>query len=195
MHVYAQKAAHTRARTNTSTHTHMRALARTHACPYASGRTPLPAAALATMRSVLAARLPRAFDETGAGVAAVDEEERVVGVAVNHDAIASAGLEMKQRLTDEVIFPLQQWLAAYRSIKARGGAHACAHVCMFACVCVECARVCVCLCACAFVCVLAGACACVCGPWGRTQVNQKKCMCICGPWARRSATRRLRRCG
>jgi len=24
---------------------------------------------------------------------------------------------MKQRLTDEVIFPLQQWLAAYRSIK------------------------------------------------------------------------------
>uniref|UniRef100_A0A7S3VMU7 BAR domain-containing protein n=1 Tax=Dunaliella tertiolecta TaxID=3047 RepID=A0A7S3VMU7_DUNTE len=74
-------------------------------------------AALSTMRSVLAARLPRAFDETGAGVAPVDPEDRIVGVAVNHDAIANAGLEMKQRLTDEVIFPLQQWLAAYRSIK------------------------------------------------------------------------------
>ena len=71
------------------------------------------------MRTVLAARLPRAYDETGAGVAPVDPEDRIVGVSVNHDAIASAGLEMKQRLTDEVIFPLQQWLAAYRSIKAR----------------------------------------------------------------------------
>mmetsp|Transcript_13998 Transcript_13998/g.24544 ORF Transcript_13998/g.24544 Transcript_13998/m.24544 type:complete len:472 (+) Transcript_13998:83-1498(+) len=72
-----------------------------------------------TIKSVLGAPLPRAYDETAAGVALVDKEPRVVGVYVDVDGVTSATVEMKRRLHEEVLHPLEQWLSAYRMIKER----------------------------------------------------------------------------
>lgn len=74
---------------------------------------------LETMRGVLTAQLPRAYDETTTGLVPSDKEERIVGVNVNIDGISSANAELKQRLQEEVLHPLEQWLSAYRSIKER----------------------------------------------------------------------------
>ena len=52
------------------------------------------------------------------GAAPVDREERVVGVNVNIEGIQTAHQEMRSRLQNEVLTPLEQWLAAYRCIKA-----------------------------------------------------------------------------
>jgi hypothetical protein len=51
------------------------------------------------------------------GVSVVDKEERIVGINVNLEGIAAAQAELKARLQSEVLHPLEQWLAAYRSIK------------------------------------------------------------------------------
>ncbi|KAL6748819.1 hypothetical protein V8C86DRAFT_2868504 [Haematococcus lacustris] len=74
---------------------------------------------LGTVRGVLCTPLPRAYDEGPLGVSPVDKEERVVGMAVNIEAVTAAGAEMRGRLQNEVLHPLEQWLAAYRSIKER----------------------------------------------------------------------------
>lgn len=44
--------------------------------------------------------------------------QRLVGVNVNIEGITTAATEMKSRLQSEVLHPLEQWLSAYRSIKA-----------------------------------------------------------------------------
>lgn len=86
------------------------------------------AAGLETMRGVLTAQLPRAYDETTTGLVPSDKEERIVGVNVNIDGISSANAELKQRLQEEVLHPLEQWLSAYRSIKVGFGV---THWCTF----------------------------------------------------------------
>lgn len=74
---------------------------------------------MVTMKAVLTAPLPRAYDESVVGVAPVDKEEHIVGANVNIDSISAAGTEMLQRLQAEVLQPLEQWLSAYRTIKDR----------------------------------------------------------------------------
>jgi len=74
---------------------------------------------LNTVKTVLNSNLPRAYDEGVLGVAPVDKEERIVGINVNLEGVAAAQAELKARLQSEVLHPLEQWLAAYRSIKVR----------------------------------------------------------------------------
>ncbi|KAJ9517380.1 hypothetical protein QJQ45_016756 [Haematococcus lacustris] len=56
---------------------------------------------LGTVRGVLCTPLPRAYDEGPLGVSPVDKEERVVGMAVNIEAVTAAGAEMRGRLQNE----------------------------------------------------------------------------------------------
>mmetsp|Transcript_6260 Transcript_6260/g.13714 ORF Transcript_6260/g.13714 Transcript_6260/m.13714 type:complete len:422 (+) Transcript_6260:115-1380(+) len=76
-------------------------------------------AGILTMKDVMNAALPRAYDETVMGVEPVDKDERIVGTNVNIEAMSAASSEMKERLQNEVLGPLEQWLAAYRTIKDR----------------------------------------------------------------------------
>ncbi|KAL6748627.1 hypothetical protein V8C86DRAFT_1126081 [Haematococcus lacustris] len=74
---------------------------------------------LGTIRNVLCAPLPKAYDDGPMGLNPVDKDERVVGMDVDVAAVTAAGVEMRQRLHSEVLQPLEQWLDSYRAVKAR----------------------------------------------------------------------------
>lgn len=52
-----------------------------------------------------------------------EQEDRMVGAHVNVENISAAQQDLKQRLQQEVLHPLDQWLAAYRTIKVRRMPH------------------------------------------------------------------------
>lgn len=72
---------------------------------------------LSTVRGVLSATLPRAYDDSPLGVQPVDKEEHIVGTSVNIEGISAASSHMKDRLQQEVLRPIEQWLAAYHQTK------------------------------------------------------------------------------
>jgi len=74
---------------------------------------------MSTIQGVLSSPLPRVHTVTDGGVIPVEGQISLVGHGVSLDVISSAGPELKLRLQQEVLYPLEQWLAAYRSIKAR----------------------------------------------------------------------------
>ena len=66
--------------------------------------------------------LPLVYEESpGGGAFPVCEskEERIVGVAVNLDDIANSAFEMRHKLHEEVLLPIEQWLQAFKAIKVR----------------------------------------------------------------------------
>ena len=73
------------------------------------------------MKQVLLSPLPKAFDEADNGGAKEMEagQSIVVGAGVNCDAITAASEELKRRMKEEVVHPIGQWLAAYRTIRVR----------------------------------------------------------------------------
>ncbi|MEW5306859.1 MAG: hypothetical protein WDW36_009297 [Sanguina aurantia] len=74
---------------------------------------------LNTTRGVLAAHLPRVFEATKDGAAAPPQEAGLVCEGVDISAICDSNVEMKHKMQDEVLHPLEQWLAAFRTIKAQ----------------------------------------------------------------------------
>lgn len=77
---------------------------------------------LGTVSGVLKMPLPLVYEESPGGGAfpiADSKEERIVGVAVNLDDIANSAFEMRHKLHEEVLHPIEQWLAAFRAIKER----------------------------------------------------------------------------
>lgn len=72
---------------------------------------------MATTRGVLGASLPRIFDNSKDSAVPVPEEGSLVGEGVDGTAILEANVELKEKMQQEVLYPLEQWLAAYRTIK------------------------------------------------------------------------------
>eukprot|EP00798_Chlamydomonas_sp_ICE-L_P032559 gene32559-17223_t len=84
-----------------------------------SGGLPLVLAHLGDNRVTLGLGLPQIYDEPEPGLGAhpVDNRDYIVGTNVNMELLNSAGSSMRQRLEEEVLTPLGQWLEAYKSIK------------------------------------------------------------------------------
>lgn len=78
---------------------------------------PVIAASYTNLKLVLQAPLPRVFDTTEEGTAPLEAEPGIVGQAVSIEGVTAAAQEMRQKLQQEVLHPLEQWLAAYRTIK------------------------------------------------------------------------------
>ncbi|KAF5836905.1 hypothetical protein DUNSADRAFT_5236 [Dunaliella salina] len=79
-------------------------------------------ASLSSMRSVLASRLPHVLDfrEGQSILQPMSPTDRTVGGGdLETEAIADAAQQMQRDMNSQVLLPLQQWLSAYRSIKAK----------------------------------------------------------------------------
>ncbi|GAX80227.1 hypothetical protein CEUSTIGMA_g7665.t1 [Chlamydomonas eustigma] len=74
-------------------------------------------AGITTVKSVLEAPLPRAYQETVMGVEPMDPTEHIVGQNVQCEALPQSATEMKTKMQEEVLKPIEQWLAAYRTVK------------------------------------------------------------------------------
>ncbi|KXZ54881.1 hypothetical protein GPECTOR_4g953 [Gonium pectorale] len=75
---------------------------------------------MGVLKSVLNAPLPRVFEFGEKGPVAVDRGEgAIVGAGVAFDVLSASGAELKAKLQEEVLHPLDQWQAAYRMIKQR----------------------------------------------------------------------------
>ncbi len=72
---------------------------------------------MALFKSVLLSPLPRAYDEVPAGVLPVDRDQHLIGLNVHADGLMTASREVKERLQQEVLLPLEQWLTEYRNTK------------------------------------------------------------------------------
>lgn len=72
---------------------------------------------LSTFKSVLNSPLPRAHDDTPAGIMPIEPVEHTIGLTVNADLLQVANADQQQRLRQEVIEPLEQWLSEYRKTK------------------------------------------------------------------------------
>lgn len=73
----------------------------------------------ATTKGVLSAQLPRVFENAVDGALPTELEAGIVGQGVALDTITAATVDMRYKLQQEVLFPLEQWLSAYRTIKLR----------------------------------------------------------------------------
>lgn len=77
---------------------------------------------LGTVSGVLKMPLPLVYEDSPGGGAfpvADSKEERIVGVAVRLEDIANSAYEMRHKLHEEVLHPIEQWLSAFRAIKER----------------------------------------------------------------------------
>eukprot|EP00798_Chlamydomonas_sp_ICE-L_P021989 gene21989-29047_t len=96
--------------------------------PFGDNRVTLgaPTGGLGTIKTVLTTTLPKIYDEPEPGLGAhpVDNRDYIVGTNVNMELLNSAGSSMRQRLEEEVLTPLGQWLEAYKSIKGLADAQA-----------------------------------------------------------------------
>lgn len=72
---------------------------------------------LSTFKSVLNSPLPRAHDDTPAGIMPIEPVEHTIGLTVNADLLQVANADQQQRLRQDVIEPLEQWLSEYRKTK------------------------------------------------------------------------------
>ncbi len=68
-------------------------------------------------QQVLNSPLPRAYEITDKGPVPMAKESVPVGAGVAFDVLTAATADLKTRLQQEVLHPLDQWQAAYRSIK------------------------------------------------------------------------------
>lgn len=75
----------------------------------------------AVMKSVLNSHLPRVYATSIEGLAVPIDTEAgaIIGTGVNFPVIDEAANHTKNKLRNEVLHPLDQWLNAYRTIKQR----------------------------------------------------------------------------
>ncbi|KAG2486739.1 hypothetical protein HYH03_014665 [Edaphochlamys debaryana] len=74
---------------------------------------------LQVIRTVLSSPLPRVYEMTDKGPVPMQREAMIVGAGVAFDGLLAAGTDLKTKLQQEVLHPLDQWQAAYRMIKHR----------------------------------------------------------------------------
>ncbi|EFJ51145.1 hypothetical protein VOLCADRAFT_87928 [Volvox carteri f. nagariensis] len=74
---------------------------------------------LVVLKGVLNSPLPRVYEMTDKGAVPVEKEASVVGMGVAFDALGATATNLKAKLQQEVLFPLDQWQAGYRMIKVR----------------------------------------------------------------------------
>ncbi|GLC68551.1 hypothetical protein PLESTF_000704700 [Pleodorina starrii] len=74
---------------------------------------------LGLLKSVLNSPLPRVYEMSDKGAVPVEREASIVGSGVAFDLLTATGSELKAKLQQEVLHPLDQWQAAYRMIKSR----------------------------------------------------------------------------
>lgn len=69
---------------------------------------------------MLGQQLPRVYMMSAAGattVEAADPETKMVGAGVNLDALQAAALDMVNKVSIEVVKPLEDWLTNFTQIK------------------------------------------------------------------------------
>lgn len=76
-------------------------------------------AGLSTVRRVLEAPLPRLYEDGAGGAFPATRELMPVGAGVHTDALLASSHDVKERLQNEVLGPIEQWLNAYKVIKER----------------------------------------------------------------------------
>ncbi|GFR45226.1 hypothetical protein Agub_g6623 [Astrephomene gubernaculifera] len=74
---------------------------------------------LGVLKAVLNSPLPRVYEMSDKGPVPVDKEAAIVGGGVSFETLTATAGDLKVKLQQEVLHPLDQWQAAYRMIKQR----------------------------------------------------------------------------
>lgn len=72
---------------------------------------------LASTKGILCFPQPRSYEETHEGASPTSDETLPVRAGIDTHRIAAAIVELKRQVQQEVMYPLERWLAAYRTIK------------------------------------------------------------------------------